>query len=365
MRPECDGARRSISSQISAIDPKPRSPPPSREASSAAIIQSGQHSTGGVSFCPTRRHPALDVGRRPRPLVVRRGRQDDVRHASTESLTGRSPRRRRTPPPRAPSLRGRASGKSPSGSAPSEDHGLHRSVRQSLEHPVVSRPRSTERRTIRALRPYQSFADSSETLPGRTPGARPMSSAPMTLPRRSAGRNFAAGIGLGERPALPRAANDCGLSHGAPSENDDEPGAAVARLVRARRSPRRQTSTGADVRRPRCVAASDTVRVPPPQRRRAIVGSVAVANELSVRLLRRDLDDREPVLLGRRTQAQVEDRQLLVQVAGEHHDTHSPSRSRRSSLSAARARAPPASPSPSCASTESVPITPFASFAHA
>ena len=84
-----------------------------------------------------------------------------------------------------------ASGKSPMGSAPSSTSTFISPEAEASKIPAASRPGSAGRDPQALVN--HSLPSSIDTRPGSTPGASPMSRAPMTLPRRRAGRNRAEG----------------------------------------------------------------------------------------------------------------------------------------------------------------------------
>ena len=159
---------------------------------------------------------------------------------------------------------------------------------------------------------YASRPASRVTRPGRKPGVRPRSSAPRTLPRRSAERNFTSGS-AGERGG--------GL-------HDRRRATRPATGARARRRCRRRD------RRARCTAFSIEPlpdAVPSPASARAncsaidagLAGRVAqhrgdVAGEPA--RARRDLDDRHAELDRGPPHAQVQHRELLAEIGRDQHD---------------------------------------------
>src|SRR5438309_431894 len=110
------------------------------------------------------------------------------------------------------------SGKSESGSAPSSTSACSRPSAAAASIPAVPSPRCS------GTPPHAPLNDSrplsSDTRPGSTPGAIPMSRAPCTLPRRSAERNRTPG-----RPASLLAAD---AIDDADSESDGRPSTTTA-----------------------------------------------------------------------------------------------------------------------------------------
>ena len=84
------------------------------------------------------------------------------------------------------------------------------------------------------------------TRPGRSPGARPMSRAPSTLPRRRAGRNRASGRRGGQDARPPRPPRSPVLGQRRPADHDDHALAvgAVGQQAGARSRARRSSTAG-------------------------------------------------------------------------------------------------------------------------
>ena len=176
--------------------------------------------------------------------------------------------------------------------------------------------------------------------PGRKPGARPASSAPCTLPRRSADRKRTSwtarelGRGAHRRPTRPIAA-----SVARPTTTTTGPGATAARraLISSCDAARRRASPGTRARDDR------RVRVEQP---------CATRREVDER--NAELDHRPAQRAGRGPGPHLRGRGRARTIAAARSRSAISARGRPSTNSAG-------SPSPSCASTLSVPITPLAS----
>ena len=173
---------------MSARLSKPRSAP-RRSARSTASCQSERAVPGGV----TRR--TTWVTRPSMFVVVPSVSANPVAGSTTvarraDSVRNRSIATTRRAPMKACSA-SEASGKSPSGSAPSSTSVSIRPSAAARRMPAASSPSTSGTRGHAA--PNHSAASARRTRPGNTPGANPALSAPITLPRRSAGRKVASG----------------------------------------------------------------------------------------------------------------------------------------------------------------------------
>ena len=214
MTPACDGASRSISRARSSRESKPRSPP-RRRARSAAIIQSGRAVPGAVTFWPRRvTRPSMLV-----VVPVRSPYPAAGRTTSAPASDGPSPKRSMATVKPTPASASRArvrSGKSLGGVGAHEHQALD----------LAARRRRPGRRRCPCPAPAgggptprsnQARPSSSDTRPGRMPGARPMSRAPCTLPRRRAGRKRASGSALASTPAASATLSAVSASDARPS----------------------------------------------------------------------------------------------------------------------------------------------------
>ena len=158
---------------------------------------------------------------------------------------------------------------------------------------------------------------SSDTRPGRKPGARPESIAPCTLPRRSAERNRTSGTsrsaGAGAHRDRARLRERRAAEH-----HDDRTGTLAARPCRCARARRRRAP------RPATIATTSGRVLGEPVRDRG------------------EVDERHTQLHRGAADAQVEHRQLLFEIGTEQHDRRRRDRSRRSRRAARRARPRPA-----------------------
>ncbi len=153
------------------------------------MIQSARAVPGGVTFaCTTLTRPSMLVAvpsTSPKPAAASTTsafRPLSVRNVSTAM----------TVPARVSARSARSrSGKSDSGSAPRRTSTSRVPSAAAVRMPVASSPGSLGTTFQRPLN--QSRPDVERDTPGSTPGARPMSSAPLTLPRRSTGRNVVSG----------------------------------------------------------------------------------------------------------------------------------------------------------------------------
>ena len=150
------------------------------------------------------------------------------------------------------------------------------------------------------------------TRPGRKPGVRPRSSAPCTLPRRSAERNFTSGSAASAAAACTTDAGDS-ASDWRPSTTTMSPSRPSSAADRAARSDRRPTRC----RRPRAhgrTAAAIAPASPGGWRSTAVASRVSPVARGAISIERHAEVDRGAA------HAQVQDRELVLEVGREQHD---------------------------------------------
>ena len=228
------GATAEISARTSLKFSKPRSVP-SRLETSAASIQSAREVPGGVTRCESvLTRPSMFVvvpvfSAKPAAASTTSARLLEELSAVSTASTVRAPVRPR-------SARS-ASGKSESGSAPKRTRTSMRPSAAARRMPSVSRPVALG--VAGQTSEYHSAPSSRVTRPGRSPGARPMSSAPRTLDRRNAERNVVSGRAL-------RIAEAAATVMLADSASDARPSTTVIGPVDAERAARACSSSSAE-----------------------------------------------------------------------------------------------------------------------